>query len=476
MSGDDYFNSDDFQELLAKYENAEASQSPIFLDADDLADLADYYNSNGEADKATQIIDSAIEKFPGAASPLFYKAREALRKEDLQAARHFAELIDDKAGIDYSYLQVEMLLVQEKGDEAESLANEFCETCSDEDDREDFIYDMTQLFVDYGYYEKALDWLPKIDDTDEADYKELKARALMGIGRIDESIKCYDELIDANPYSSNYWNAYASAQMLNDDMDAALKACGYALAINPSDSQAKLTEATCFFNVENFEQAIKSYKEYLRMVPTDEIAELNLGVCLLNTQHSEEAIEHLESALKKGGADSPQLPNIYAELAYAYGDTNNDKKAMEYIEKCLEQDSEHVQAKMLKGNLLMKNGFVDKAVNVFMEVIDAHPDDDHLWICMFVAFYENGYVEESYGLFDKFLPHVSDDFDEGYSYMALCCHDLRKTQKFKKYLKLAVEKNPAEAKDVLGFLFPEGTKPEDYYDYYMKQINNDKRR
>ena len=39
---EEYFNSDDFQQLLSSYEASVESGSPMFLDADDLVDIADY--------------------------------------------------------------------------------------------------------------------------------------------------------------------------------------------------------------------------------------------------------------------------------------------------------------------------------------------------------------------------------------------------------------------------------------------------
>jgi hypothetical protein len=62
-------------------------------------------------------------------------------------------------------------------------------------------------------------------------------------------------------------------------------------------------------------------------------------------------------------------------------------------------------------------------------------------------------------------------WNEGYSYMALCCRDLKKPDEFMHYLKLATEKNPKEARTVLGALFPEETDPKDYYSYLMNKLN-----
>jgi hypothetical protein len=69
------------------------------------------------------------------------------------------------------------------------------------------------------------------------------------------------------------------------------------------------------------------------------------------------------------------------------------------------------------------------------------------------------------------LADKKEDWNEGYSYMALCCRDLGYDQEFLHYLKLAAEKNPKEAKTVFGSLFPDGIEPKDYYDYISNKLN-----
>ena len=65
------------------------------------------------------------------------------------------------------------------------------------------------------------------------------------------------------------------------------------------------------------------------------------------------------------------------------------------------------------------------------------------------------------------------EFTEGYSYLALCCYELNKSDEFLKYLKLACEKDPLEAKSILAFLFPEEMEVKEYY-RYMKELINSK--
>jgi hypothetical protein len=52
--------------------------------------------------------------------------------------------------------------------------------------------------------------------------------------------------------------------------------------------------------------------------------------------------------------------------------------------------------------------------------------------------------------------------------------DMKKTDEFLSYLKIATDRNPKEAKTVLGCYFPEDMAPQDYYEYMSDLINTKK--
>ena len=78
----EYFDSQEFQEILNKYEESVKSGHPTYVDADDLADIADYYQYQGRRDDADRVITQALKQNPEAIGPLLYKAREALCQHD----------------------------------------------------------------------------------------------------------------------------------------------------------------------------------------------------------------------------------------------------------------------------------------------------------------------------------------------------------------------------------------------------------
>lgn len=109
---EDYFNSEDFKELLDSYETALQAGEQPFMDADDLVDLADYYNYNGEGDKAAEAIERALDLYPDSTLPNVFKAREALAMGDCELAHHYAESIGDHDDPDYHYLTAEIMIAE----------------------------------------------------------------------------------------------------------------------------------------------------------------------------------------------------------------------------------------------------------------------------------------------------------------------------------------------------------------------------
>ena len=45
-----YFESEGFKKILRQYEDSVQSGHPAYMDADDLADIADYYHYEGRLD------------------------------------------------------------------------------------------------------------------------------------------------------------------------------------------------------------------------------------------------------------------------------------------------------------------------------------------------------------------------------------------------------------------------------------------
>ena len=418
----EYFNTKEFKKILSKYEESAKSGHPAYMDADDLADIADYYQYNGHMEEAEQAIDLALSYNPQAVGPLLYKAREAMSLKDFDTAREYAKRID-----------------------------------------------VASIYSDYNIYDKAFEWAARSQGDNSDDFKELMARTLFGLGKFQDSERIFNELIDHNPYSVRYWNALASTQFMQEDYSSAITSSEYAIAIDPNDAESILSKANSLFNLENYEMALTYYKKYSEKMPDDEFGLMHQGTCLMNLGRLEEAICMLEKAEEVADKDSPHLPDIYQEMAFAYCDLEKPETAIYYLDKTDNLECDHINIKIIKGHIYLANKMVSEAESAFAEALSLSGSSPKVMLRIIVSFYDNHLVLASYQLLKNFLKHVDEDWKDGYSYMALCCKDLKKDDEFMEYLKLACEKNPKEARRVLGSLFPKDIKSKDYYEYMINE-------
>lgn len=67
---DDYFQSEEFMDILGRYEQAASSGNTPYMDSDELVDVADYYMSQGKHQEATEATRLALELHPDAQDPV----------------------------------------------------------------------------------------------------------------------------------------------------------------------------------------------------------------------------------------------------------------------------------------------------------------------------------------------------------------------------------------------------------------------
>ena len=464
-----YFDSESFKKLLEQYENSVKSGHPVYMDADDLADIADYYHYEGRLEEAADAIELALQFNPDAIGPLLYKAREALSLNNFALARDYAERIRVIDSTEYLYLLGEILICEGKTEEADELfRKQFLELPPDE--QMDYVYDVANLYAEYNDYNKSFEWMARSQGDDSDDFKELMARTLFGIGKYEDSSRLFNELLDHNPYSKVYWNALANAQFMSEDYGASVTSSEYAIAIDPNDAESILTKANGLYHLENYEEALSYFEKYTEKNSTDEFGYLHQGTCLINLGRFEEAISRLLIAEENAADNSQYLPEIYQELAFSYSELKQPETALYYIDKTEHLNCDHIDMEIIRGHILVANKRLQEAEFVFKNAIKKSGNAPKTMLRVMVSLYDNRYVSATYKLFKKFFNLVDDDWNEGYSYMALCCWDIKHYDEFIDYLKKAVDKNPREAKMVLGHLFPTGMKVTEYQQFIEESL------
>ena len=468
-SYDDFFDDDEFREMLDDYERAVKSGQEVFMDADDLADIADHYQLEGRYDDAQKALERALELEPDSVVALNYMIQNAIDNEDYRAAEKYLKRIEDHSLPEYTYSRVEIWVAQGRVKEADKYLRECLKTI-EPDEYQDFVLDAANIYSNYGYGEEAMQWMMRAKQENTEDFKELMARTLFGLGKYDDSERIFNELLDKNPFQKRYWTALANTQFMKEDYGAAISSSEYAIAIDPKDAEGILSKANGLYQLENYEEALNFYKRYEEQEPDDEFGLLHQGSCLINMGRFEEAVDMLKKADKKAPEDSPYRIEIYQELAFANSELKKPGTALKYIEKMQELSENPSDAYVFKGHILLANNRIAEAEEAFKDAIRTSDNSQRTVMRIIVSFYDNRFVEPAYKMFLNYFEEISPDCNEGYAYMALCCYDLNRYDEFLDYLKTACDKNPQEARSALAHLFPQGTKPQEYYDYMKKKL------
>ncbi len=464
--GDEYYDSQEFQEILEEYERARNTGEPVFLDADELSEIADFYQMQERLEEAEGAIQEALKKAPGGIAPLTYRIHEALDAGDTDKAREYLQQITETYEPDYVYDKGEIMIAEGRIDEADVFFRKELEKLPPQE-WQDFLVDVANIYTQYGFNEKAMEWMKETRQEDSADYKELMAHTLFGLGKYKDSEKLFNELIDSDPFQKRYWTALASAQFMNEEIADAMESSEYAIAIDPQDPEGLIAKANCLYRLSNYEEAEEYYRRYLEQIPDDEFAMLHQGTCQINLGNHEKAIRLLRRAATICDANSPYLADIYQELAFAYSEKGDADGAIGWLDKTDTLDCDHIQVLVIKGHVMLSDGRVKEAEHFFRKAILKSKEPTHTLLRVIVSLYDNRYLEACYKMLKKFFQIAEADNNEGYAYMALCCHDLKHEEEYLTYLKKACETNKQECRTVLGHLFPQEIDPQNYYEYTM---------
>ena len=251
-TGDDYFDSEEFREMLAEYEDAVNTGQPVFMDADELAEIADFYHMTEHYDEADDAINLALSLSPGAIAPLTYKIHEALWNGNTDEAKDYLNQIIEKDDPDYVYDKAEIMLAEGDVEGADRYFRDELKNVAP-DEYQDYVIDVANIYADYNYPDKAMLWMSRAQQEESPEFKELMARILFGMGNYKDSQRLWGELIDTNPFSKQYWNALASTQFMNEDYSGSVESSEYAIAIDPDDPEGLLAKANGLYRLNNFE-------------------------------------------------------------------------------------------------------------------------------------------------------------------------------------------------------------------------------
>ena len=151
-----YYDSREFTELLASYENMLADGGSVYFDSMDIANIAEYYSMNGDLDKSDTAIEYGLRLHPSDSDILISKGNNLLRRGLKDEARVLTESISDPDNQELLYLKGEIELAFDRPDDADAY---FTQAVQLSDDDPGMLNDIIVKYMDNRNYDLCQKWL-----------------------------------------------------------------------------------------------------------------------------------------------------------------------------------------------------------------------------------------------------------------------------------------------------------------------------
>lgn len=228
-------------------------------------------------------------------------------------------------------------------------------------------------------------------------------------GRFTEAAALFDELVELEPFNTDFWCRLTESAAAASDYDRALEAADYALAIAPDDRTSRLLKARVLFAMEKGAEEIVTLLDPFVFDPLDsdypEVLPLQIYVSALASIEGDKPVRACR-ALERANDILPGDSSIIFGLIMTGSDSLRDR-VMRYLNADESLDSEGVitlTEKIMDQGEQMKGLAADVAEAYF----SVRPTDP-LAERMFCLLYYDGRYADVVRIFREFVDAYSDD-------------------------------------------------------------------
>lgn len=368
----------ELQQLVNRYEALKAENQSFYMDADQVIELVEWYELDGNLDSAFEVLDYGMKLHPDHVGLLVAKAYLYIDQNDITKAKAVARQLKDDFSVEGIMLRSEILLLDGKLKDAELLLNNL----RDANDAETYI-DIACLYGDMGHTDLGIHWLKRAINLapDHEDILLVSAEYCYTNGEYDKAIQYYNTLLDKEPYSYTYWMGLGKVYFTIKNYSKAIEASDFALISDPDAGEAYLLKAHSLFHLENPEAAVREYKLVLEKSSlAPEFIYAYIGICYTAMEDWHNASYYYEKALyTNDDLDQSLKVDVYNNLSfslYKSGDFQKARKICRIIQKLY---PDYIDSYLLEGRMYFDEGQLQLAETSWNFILNKYPADSYTW-------------------------------------------------------------------------------------------------
>lgn len=486
----EYFNSEEFKEILERYEASEQQGTTCYFDAEDYVDIADYYLITDRPDEALRAIDMGQSLHADDEDLKSVRSGSLIYMHRFEEARAvLSELPEDESNVLYQRAQLAYALDND-ADTAEELFTEWIGVEEDaskfdsKEEREDrlrdaYLHVLTSFIElkDDKYDEELVkrwveEYYARFAPLGANDWDLVLADMIRNEGMTDMVEKIYSSLLEYDPYINYGWTVLSASQVMNGHYREALESADFALAIDPENVDATLNKAHAYYALGQRAEALVLFEKYLSRVE-DVSQYLPFAVCLLSAERIAEAEDYLakfETYILLQSDQKEYYVQSNYEMSEVYVGLGDFDKALECINRANDMYPNDPEILLQQGTAHLFRQDIEECIHSFSQCVKYSEDKVYATVNIALRFLFQNHVEialqiletaDEYGTAFPYYRTVS-------AYRALAYYQKEDVDLFLKNLKVACKECPDVLKNLFVGKFPETVKPQDYYKYVVE--------
>lgn len=343
-----YFDTPEFRELLKRYEHAKAMNMHSYYAIDELVDLMSYYLYVEKHDEAEQILKIAGQIHPAAPENAKMEIKLMLSKGEPQRALElFAgiQYIDDN---ETKILHAEILLALKDFKNAREIALDIIRSATPEQEN---LYEALEILLDCGFAldalyicEKAL----KLAPTNRS-LLEVKAESFIEMQRINEAIDLYNSLLDADPYSTFYWEQLGHIYYMVKRYGKALECFEYESTINDEIEYARMMQAYCYYHVGDYARTKEMFGWFKEHYPQSVIPRFYIALSQYHEGDPQSAVDSFKEIIEVAPEGTIEMMLARVNKAMILDSLGEGTRAEEAISMAIMMHPDNMKQLILRG-------------------------------------------------------------------------------------------------------------------------------
>ncbi len=350
---------DDHNDLsLTKFESMLKTNDVLFFDSNEFENIIHHYLEIGKMALAKKAIKLGLEQHPTSTSLKLFKIEIHVFENKLDLADELLNaLYEIEPSNEEIYIQkASILSKQDKHEKAIEILERSLEYAEDPAD----IYallGMEHLFLDN--FEAAKNYFMKCLELDEHDFSSLYNMIFCfdSLEKNSEAIDYLNTYLNSYPYSQVAWHQLGKQYFTINDYTKALTAFDFAIFSDDVFIGAYLEKGKVLEKLKRFEEAIENYKITLALDDPTSFALLRIGHCYEKLGQKDLAVQHYYKTVE----EDPLLDKGWIAITNFYNKTKNYPKALYYINKAINIDTDNVMYWKLYAQINQRLNFLEEA-------------------------------------------------------------------------------------------------------------------